>query len=184
MKSNPCSEFFAQHINNPEKVKELQKIEERINWEVITASEYSPSTVVNEEDICRQILRPTHVNIHNNELKPTAFDDVANKGLSVDRLRFCDLDKIKQVAIGRVTQYNMLADPERVRTFFAIAKFVVRDVRSIMFNEHRCFGIYDTARPDNVAHADICQIVSGKFAGRSVRSKLIDLAKLELVSSE
>lgn len=167
-----CREFFAWNAGNSNVVKELQKQQtEALAWETSTASDHSPGPVGQDEILYRQIVQPLHVDLETKTLRPFAFNDVANKGLSVDRAKHWSVAEI--VKSGRDC---VAAHPAGDgRSLYALAELRSLDLRLIVDRSgQRSFAIYDTATCDNFAHADVCQIVDGKQSGRSARSKLLD----------
>ncbi len=179
MPANPCQLFFAWHATNPKVVKELQKrYEEAIAWERLNASDHSPAPVRSEEIVYRQILHPVHIDFETRRPTPAAFNDASNKGLSVDRAAFRALPEVIKAALDRVEQQRVDNLSQSERRLAAIAELHVSDVRAIADVQGRqAFGVYSTAKCDNAAHADICQIVSGKQSGRSARSRLYEAIK-------
>ena len=178
---NECMAFFKLNSNKPDLVKLLQKSPAAEAWEKLTASEHSPGPVNDEETLCRQIFSPIHVDADTQQLKPTAFDDASNKGLSTDRLAFCDLEAVKTTGVRRAEESNQGLSADKQRALHSVALINTRDIRLITYDIKRAFGVYDTGLPHNQFHADVCQLAIGKQAGRSVRSKLIDLAKVEII---
>ena len=171
-----CREFFAWHACNPEIVKELQKRPaESLLWESMTASDHSPGPIKQSEVLYRQVVQPLHVDQEKNTLRPVAFSDVANKGLSVDRLNYRSVESILDAGKKRVEAQVAANSTLDGRRLYGLAELRVDDIRSILDAAgQRAFAVFDTARCDNVSHADVCQLVDGKQAGRSARSKLID----------
>ncbi|MBY0499321.1 MAG: hypothetical protein K2P74_06895 [Nitrosomonas sp.] len=186
-----CADFFSSQVENKEKCKALQKISECIlvKWENESASLYSPGPVENDEILYRQIISPIHYEEETNTLTPGAFNDVSDKGLSVDRARYSTKDQIDENANLRAQKHNIVNPSKKTRSYIGIINFACNDVRGIIVKENaespdrRGFGVYDTASSDNQSHADICQIVNSKALGRSARSKIRDLANEFLLSN-
>jgi hypothetical protein len=178
---NPCLEFFQAQAENKDKVKLLQIHPRLLEFERLTASSLSPGPVAHSEDLLRQIFNPLHVELDTGDLKPTAFEDAANKGMSVDRLHYRNEEESFQAGYARAEVANTHAKPGAPhRTLHGLAKLRAKSVRALKSaDDIQYFGVYDTALADNKAHADICQIVhiQDRKAARSARSKLVDLAK-------
>lgn len=176
MEGNPCLQFFAT-TEPQQKVKELQKVDhqEALRWESLTASEHSPGPIQPGEVACRQVTHPTFFD-ESGQLKPTAFDDVSNKGLSVDRWAFTSEAEITQRANARNAEWNANNPDKDPRTLHSIGYFAVDNLRALMVNEQRAFGVYDTALQTNRAHADVCRLVAGGAQiARSLRASLFEM---------
>lgn len=180
-----CIDFFSQNRENTKICKLLQEISEEtlLEWERQTASEHSPCPVKNEEFLYRQILNPIHYDIETMTLKPTAFNDVSDKGMSVNRLDYASEESICQTATDRVERYNMGNPDKPTRFFLGLVRFNCTEVRNIIAQPSeagvipvRGCVVYDTAYEYDQSHADIFQIVKNKAHERSVRSKIMDLA--------
>jgi len=184
-------EFFAEHYPNKNISKELQKLAEQqqVAWEAESVHpQLSPSTVNADELVCRPLTSPTHFDLGSGIVKPTAFDDAANKGLSVDRLSLNGLHHILGKADARARQYNASGDKPETREVIGHIEFCVSEVRSVFVKlessedpSRRGLGIYDTALEGEPEHADICQIAPNAQGGRSARSQVFTLAKSKFV---
>lgn len=175
-------DFFKTNFGNLQICKLLQgeKEETLVAWELEKAMECSPCPVDNEEILIRQIFSPIHYDTESNTLTPTAFEDAANKGLSVNRLNYSSEEEIHCLATDRANEYNVENTDRSPRSFAGIIQFICKDIRNITATVDnsilRGFVVYDTSDPNDISHADICQIVKNKQAGRSIRSKIRDLA--------
>lgn len=180
-------EFFALHDGNKEMCKVLQgmPITQVIAWEADAVTKYSPGPINDNESLCRQILSPLHYDIATKQLKVSALGDVAGKGLSVNRLAHTTLDATARAGTSRVEINNtrLTENGKETNKFWGFATFKASEIRSItsqLNHENvRGFAIYDTATNEDKSHADVCQIID-KACGRSVRSKLVDLANKSL----
>lgn len=167
---NPCEEFFREHAENREKVKALQKIADAPAWQALSASRHSPSVVADEEIICRQVPDPTFVDAGTGEIKPALFDDINNKGMSVDRLAHSPLEQIAERARARFKPQG--------RSLHSVVHLSTNAVRRLLsINGIEALGVYDTALADNISHADVCFILDNKQAFRSARESLFQLSK-------
>ena len=172
-----CRAFFEQHATS-DVSKELQKLDlaTQLDWEAQTASRHSPGPVEDTEELTRHWLSPIHYDTQTAKLKPTAFDDAANKGLSTNRLAHCPLGEQHAAAAARVANHTRNNGAERSLIGYSI--FKVAEARSILTAQpppRRALGVYDTALADNTAHADVCQIASNAQGGRSARTQMREL---------
>lgn len=174
-------EFFDANKGNPQKCKLLQQesADTLAAWEQEEVSEYSPGIVDDEELLYQQIVDPTHINPTEQALKPTAFQDSANKGMSVNRIAHSSLAQLIERGSARATKFNAENPDRPPKTLWGFAKFKAKRVREILdgSTQQRAFYVYDTANKDDPSHADICQgVKEAKQVRRSVRFSLYDLA--------
>lgn len=176
-----CRAFFEANHGSPRLVELLQAEPNRVAWETLTASKYSPGVVTSDERLSRIVISPTHVDRETGEIKPTEFfQDARDKGCSTDRLAFCSLEDSIKLGEKRALAWNR-ANPHAITQRQAVASVsldVVR-LRAIVAGGVRAYGVYDTALEEHKAHADICQLVRGSSkdqAVRSARAQLFDLA--------
>jgi len=137
-----------------------------------SVSSYSPGEVQDDEYLVRLIFSPTHFNEQTGKLKPFAFFDCKDKGLSVNRMQYTSVEELKQTAV--------FISHGRQIVGVVVAKCA--DIRAIVDEENeRAFCVYDTATKNNQSHADICQTVAdacletgkGKKQGSKLRRKLM-----------
>lgn len=171
---NACSDFFSANAKDPQKVKSLQAQQARWAWESLSASAHSPGVVQAEETLARMIFTP-HWDPVTNKPTPNAIEDAANKGLSVDRLLHATLAYVQRRAEEARAVELVQAEQGRVRRLESIMWLKASAVRAIQWDGKQAFGIFDTALPDNRAHADVCQLVPGKQAWRSIKASLYKL---------
>jgi len=174
-------EFFETNKGNPQKCKLLQNesAETLAAWENEAVSPESPGIVDDDEMLYQQIVDPTHINPVEQALMPTAFQDSANKGMSVNRIVHSSLAQLIERGSARATKFNSENPDRPPRTLWGFAKFKARRIREIFdeSTQQRAFYVYDTANKDDPSHADICQGVRDvKQVRRSVRFSLYDLA--------
>ncbi len=131
-----------------------------INLEAVSVSEHSPYVVGNDENIARQIFSPIHYDHLSNEVKAAAFDDVNNKGLSVNRLSLIDEDAtIKQGIEKQDTDNSKYASSGKpIRSYIGYTKAKVEIIRNDEEDGMRIFAVYDSALPEASYHADVCLI--------------------------
>ena len=137
-----------------------------------SVSEYSPGIVGNGEVLLRQIFSPIHIDQETGEVKPAAFSDVKDKGLSTNRLRHISADAIVTKGEAKAVADR---DSGKEREFLGIILAHCRNVRAIKsaMEEKRAFCVSDTARADDPSHADVCQVPMSKMAARDARRRLM-----------
>lgn len=139
-----------------------------------SVSSYSPGIVEDDEYLIRLIFSPTHFNEDTGKLKPFAFFDCKDKGLSVNRMRYTSIEELK----------NTAAFISHGRKIIGVVVAKCADIRAIIDEEgNRAFCIYDTATKNNKSHADICQALAdtceanatgkGRKLGSKLRRKLM-----------
>ena len=178
-----CQDFFDVHLHNNDKCKLLQKERDKYAWQQETASRFSPLPVQDEESLIRQIISPIHLDNDSKTLKPTAFDDVFNKGLSVNRFNFITNEaQVIGAASLKTKAFNAINPAKPQRELHALTRFFAVNIRSLTDYENKFgLGIYDTALELDSSHADICHVsIDSKQNQRSIRSKLLDLANKNL----
>lgn len=183
-----CREFFEANATNQDSCKALQNesLETQIEWESQTASEHSPGPVVDDEQLVRYWLNPVHFDRQTGTLKPTAFDEACSFGLSVNRLKHVTIDEVRDLAQCRVNQSGQ-ANPDQVpRELIGYSAFSAAEVRKVQTADpppgRRAFGVYDTANPQDLSHADVCQIASKAQGAKSARMQMRQLANSRLKS--
>jgi hypothetical protein len=172
---NPCCEFFDVNKDSNDIVKLLQKQPDRYFWERnCSASILSPGWVSSIETVARMIFTP-HWNAIDSKPTPNAVEDVANKGLSVDRLTHVSLQYVHEQAL--LAEEKARDRPaEKPRRLEAVMWLRVERVRSVRVGEQQVFGVFDTALPENKAHADVCtMVIANKQVQRSARESLYQL---------
>lgn len=178
-----CQEFFDAHLHNKDKCKLLQKEASKYSWQLESASKFSPAPVDGDEKLLRQIISPIHLENDSKTIKPTAFDDVFNKGLSVNRNQYIASEaKVVDSALLKIKSYNEANIEKPQRGLHGLAGFISIEIREIKdYEDNLALGVYDTALESDASHADICHITEdNKQNQRSVRSKLVDLANKDL----
>lgn len=178
-----CQEFFDTHLHNKDKCKLLQKEASKYSWQLESASKFSPAPVHDNEKLLRQLISPIHLEIDSKTIKPTAFDDVFNKGLSVNRGQYVFSElQVVDSALLKIKSYNLANIGKPQRDLHGLAGFISMEIRGIKdFESNLALGVYDTALESDASHADICHITEdNKMNQRSIRSKLVDLANKQL----
>lgn len=175
MSSESALEFFEQHVTAEVRLKELQAKSEvtQVAWEAEICSQHSPGPVQDDECLLRAFDQPTHY--RDGEILPAAFTDVAVRGLSCNRLNYTTIENALARSSERVAHANARHRIKAVeRQTVAYATLSVAYLRSLMCGAplRRGLAVYDTGLEDDASHADVCLLVSGKQAERSLRSSL------------
>lgn len=151
------------------------KHSEAVSLEGLSVSEHSPFIVANDESVARQIFSPLHFDDSLNEIKPSAFTDVNNKGLSVNRLCLVEEEDIHVQGQAKELADNTrldLLDVENInrRKYLGFTKAKVQDIRNDLEDSKRVFAVYDSALLSTPSHADICLIkqdINGALSKKS-----------------
>jgi len=181
-----CREFFDANAGNNDRCKALQQqpVEVQIAWELENASAHSPSPVLDEENLIRYWLNPVHYDSQTGTLKVTAFDDASNKGLSVNRGAHVTLEELKGIAQARVDEWIAHNAEKAPRQLIGYSVFAAAEARAVHVpippDSRRALAVYDTAKPDDASHADVCQIASNAQGGRSARLQMRNLVNERL----
>lgn len=176
MNSSRCKEIFSSRREEGCPCCEAVAAEfPEFECEHCTVSDHSPGSVADDENVRRLVFSPLHLNT-DGSFTPAAFQDAANKGASVDRVAFCSDAETHSRGIAKA-ECKRASGNDSVR-YVGFATASVAHVRAIRVatqagSERRAFGVYDSAIPENIAHADLCQ-ASGfdKAARRSIRESL------------
>lgn len=181
MASNPCLEFFEANKANMKKVKALVDTGNGDSWAGLSASLHSPGVVEADEELVRQLVNPVHWDDELDQPKPSFFDDVLNKGMSVNRLRHTTEEKVEEVARIRAAAYTIANPDKQARSFLGLLRFQAAEVIEVMRSVAGGSGaVFDTALEDAESHADVCQTRGDKEVGRNIRSALFEHYKQRL----
>lgn len=176
MQTNPCCTFFANQARGPDWVKQLQQQPDRVQWEKLSASPFSPAAVADDEVICRIAFNPIYWDDDTRRLKPTFFADATSHGASSERLAYATMRAVWRKANKMATRYNANKQRKEARSVARIAPLPVVELRRLIYEAQRGVGVYDTALENDPAHADVCVLVAGKQASRSLRASLFDIS--------
>ena len=145
-----CKELEREHGQGSCKCVHYRESFPNCECEQVSVNDYSPGPVEDGEILIRTLYSSVHFDKQTNEIRPTAFDDVRRRGLSVDRkthiagrdLVAKTLDKIQRdVAAGK-----------RRDDCWGLIVADARSIRLLLAEErNRSFCIYDTATGDNRA---------------------------------
>jgi hypothetical protein len=153
-----AKEFFGNEELSKDKCRRLAECPAKsLNWESESVSDHSPGVVENGEILARQIFSPIHIDTDDNTLTPAAFNDVFDKGLSVNRLSHSAENEIHEAGRSKAQKDR---DHGKVRQYLGFVDADCSDIRSIVdsHDQKKVFGVFDTALPDAKNHADICLI--------------------------
>ena len=189
--ADACFEFFNENRGDKNVCKKIQTLPEskQAAWELESASSFSPGIVASSELLCRQVLDPTHFDRVTGTIRPTFFDDASDKGASCHRLAYTSKDTIVRMMVERTVALNINPPATGPRSVIGYTTFEAGGVRGIRIATspppalamRRGAAVYDTGLPEDCSHADVCQLVSGRQEGKSVRAQLWKLAKDRLV---
>jgi hypothetical protein len=149
-------------FNDAEKSKQKCKFlavdyELALELEKKSVSDLSPDIVKDDEGVARQIFSPIHIN-DKGDITPAAFDDVLNKGLSVNRRSYISTEGIHLSGESKAE-----ADRQRRpdREYLGFISVSVEQIRACLIEDKRIFAVYDSALTQAKHHADICAIILG-----------------------
>ena len=168
-------QFFADKSLQKNKCKELSaKNELALEWEQEKVSIFSCSPVLDGEVLARHIFSPIHIDKDTSELTTAAFDDIFNKGLSVQRIQCLGANKQKVHKFGNAKVKKDIRHGKSDRRYEGYAEINSSSVRSPFgaYNE-RYLAIYDSALFHSVCHADICCIKKTDKASKLIVRKYI-----------
>ena len=173
-----CKELERTHGSGKCKCVHYRETFPECECEGVSVSDHSPGIVADDEVLIRTIYSPVHYNRVTGEVNPAAFSDVIDKGLSVDRKQH-----ISRQALEEKNQQKAdrdLKDGKNKDGFWALVVADCRHIRSLLLgSDRRSFCVYDTALPENSAHADICQAAFHE-PGTPKRTSLDKKVRLEL----
>lgn len=173
MPTNPCLEFFEANRNNKDKVKALVATKCGDTWAdaKLVASPYSPGPIHDDEEIVRQVHSPLHWDEARQEVKPGFYDDLSNKGLSLNRLSYATAEELAQASRERAGA--------RGREAMGFVRCTAGQMVGVMRSVNGASGaIFDTADEQDVSHADACQTKGvSKIEGRAMKQKLFEALK-------
>lgn len=139
-----------------------KKHNEAVALELVSVSEFSPKTVGDHEVIARQVFSPIHVE-DDNSIKPAAFDDITNKGLSVNRLELIETSDVHLNGFEKERRDNSKAiesgHPEKAnRSYLGYIQARVEMIRSFYHEDVRIYTVYDSSLEIAKEHADVCMV--------------------------
>lgn len=114
----------------------------------------SPGIVQPSEELAR-FVSPQHFDAETGSVKSSLFSHAGTSGMSVTRIAHA----------GR----EGLASQQERKDYIGYVSASCGSIRELRFEIRRMFCVYDTAKADNRAHADVCQAV---FRPRSQQSDM------------
>jgi hypothetical protein len=162
-----CSDIYSIKSN---RCKFIQENDAECTCENTSVSSYSPGVVQDSEILIRQIYSPIHIDEETGKIKPLAFDDAKDKGMSVNRKNYSSKEQLLQKI-----ENKLKLDQQRGknRDFPGVIYTNCYKVRRISSNNGiKAFCVYDTGSKNDYSHADICQAISGRLEGSKIRYKL------------
>jgi hypothetical protein len=177
-----CASLFAEIMVDPEKKKrKVEYIDQAASHceceKESVKPEYSPGKVGEEEILLRLLYYPFHREKDTGDLKPTAFDDVLNKGLSTNRRSHTTREELEAQAEASIEKAR---NDGKDRSLAGVIEFPVGHLRSIRVpdTEDRALCVYDTAEQFNRSHADVCATSRARIQKRVIRSIVAEKFKL------
>ena len=168
---NPCMSFFERNKKNPKVVSALINCGEGDAWAHLKASPFSPGLVHGKEALERHIVQPHHWDESTQWLKPGFYDDLATRGLSVNRTMY---KSVEDVMVGG---FSREADSPN-RKYIGVLQFFANEIVKIIKSVDGLSGaVFDTALKDDVSHADVCYTKGGRKEWRFARSVLFESFK-------
>lgn len=142
--TDTCADLEAEHRNSPSKCTAYRTRFPDCACEACSvAPGLSPGPVSTDEILLREIRSREWLDPEIGGLKPAALSDVKDRGLSVHRLKHADRKELTA---------RLASSP--------VAIVRCSDVKALTASQgspERLFCIYDSAKPGDPAHADICQ---------------------------
>lgn len=114
----------------------------------------SPGIVTPEETLAR-FVTDHHFDHDAGIPKPSLFSHAGSIGMSITRIERAGAEK--------------LADQQNRAKYLGYVTVSCKAVRALLWESERMFAVYDTALPDNTAHADVCQAA---FRSKSRNSEM------------
>jgi hypothetical protein len=169
-----CREAFQEAVMSGTRCERLTELAPDCGCEAGSVSPYSPGPVSREETLARLIYSPHHIDRETGEVTEAAFSDVKDKGLSVQREAHAEPAEIR--AIGERKLADDIAKGKVDRKFLGIVVAQVQALQTVTYDGgKRALCVYDSALPDQQAHADVCQTAAPPSAMKRARKKLRDL---------
>lgn len=130
------------------------------------SDEFSPGVVLGQESLARILISPFMCNLRGDELTPDAMDDIFNKGLSVNRIKFMT-SAAENFKIGQAMVDEFLDRPgneEKKRSSPSYAIGSAGALRALRMKhdvdpDKQLMGVYDSALSEAPYHADVCVVV-------------------------
>lgn len=144
----PCQTFFQRREElGTEFWSELGKSHPRCECEQVSVSTYSPGPVKDNEILLSVVTKSEFISTKGC-VQMTFVESRIKNGLSTNRKQHITKHEHDRLA-------NELAQRYKDRVNYGSVELSVAEIRDIIHEDERAFGVYDTACEDNVAHAEI-----------------------------
>lgn len=152
--------FLYDEKNKKDRQKWLSENHEiALSWEKISVSFTikGNGVVSNSEEVARSVFSNHY---KNGELDSMVVDDILNKGMSINRMAYLDIEKIHDIGKEKANKDNLKETSEK-KEYKGIIKATVCQIRNELIENLQAFAVYDTGNLDNEHHAD-CFCLIGK----------------------
>lgn len=171
MEGNPCQVFFEEHSGAVDLVPRLIATAQGELWSTMTASRHSPGVVSANEPLGRHIVHDFHWDEEKQWIKMGFYDDLASRGLSVNRLDIKALPEVMDDGAKRI-------EGRVGKTYIGVLEFTAEAVRQVV---SQVAGVaaaaFDTSMESDVSHADVCYTCGDKQARKEARALLFEQFK-------
>jgi hypothetical protein len=180
--SCPCKELERQHGEAGCKCVHYREQFPCCECEKCSVSDHSPGPVQDDEVLIRTVYSPVQINRETGEVDPVHFrHDALERGLSVNRKLH-----ISEAELQAKIEAKIARDMDEGKNRDGSYKVVTArcgDIKSLVAEDgRRQFCVYDTAKPDDVSHADVCLAIdappgtpSRKHLRMKICSKLFEV---------
>lgn len=164
MSQEACRTTFAAiEAEDPDASRALRLDRQQPNCccQVHSVSQYSSGCVGDEEILVRILISPQHMHKKRREPAAAAISAAELSGLSVFRDAQATDEQIRKVAEGLIAGAKAANNPKV--GVFGVLKFLCHKPRRLIIvgETEECYGVYDTALPDNPSHSEIFQRIDG-----------------------
>lgn len=146
-----CQEINIRTINDSVRVEAINAAASDCVCEKFRMSTHSPGVVEDSERFARFVFSPIQVD-KKGKVKPNSFSHVHSRGCSIQRESHANDDEILALV-------NLVLNGKDDRAWKGVIFGKCQDMRSIVTDAAnlRAVCAYDTANPENPAHAELCQ---------------------------
>lgn len=167
-----CKETFRPYVEGEElDYKKFENAHPDFCCELETCSDYSVGCISDEEEIAFLLVDPGHFDEVTGVVTPDAFGELFRRDLSVIRTACsteAEIDHTKELLIQRGRDRN----PPQDRSVELVSVTSARNIRGVVLDEERALGLYDTALPEQNAHASVIArqaVISTKLNRKRIR---------------
>lgn len=166
-----CPELFASLVNASDKARQIDRLAPECGCEVESVSPFSPGPVADDKILSRLIFSPIHYDPVTQCIKEAAFEDGSNKGMSVYRQPHTTLAELQERGERKVEKDRITRPDRQLLGRIETRAGQARQIRSLLSGARYC--IYDTAKVDDPAHADLCETAAPtKLERKQLRREL------------